>query len=183
MAFAYTGENQSMDHISPQPLGPFLIFHDQNDGFDCGVAYDAGVYRTVGCSFELGMLTDGSQPSTRAALLDSIMWFLGYAPGIEDFSTASDTRRTFILVQPNPCRQTARITVNRSNATPCVIAIQDITGRTVVEYDISALYSSPVAEIIWNGTDRNGKRVPDGVYFVQMKTTGSTLTEKIILLH
>ncbi len=183
MAFAYAGENQSMDHISPQPLGPFLIFHDQDDGFDCGVAYDAGMYRTVGCSFELGMLTDGSQPSTRAALLDSIMQFLDIAPGIEDFSTASDTRPMLVTVQPNPCRKTARITVNGSSAVPRVITIHDISGRMVVHYDIPALYSSPVAEIIWNGTDRNGKQVPDGVYFVQVKTAGSTLTEKIILLH
>jgi hypothetical protein len=183
MTFVYEGENQSMDHISPQPLGPLLIFQDENDGFDCGVAYDAGLYRTIGCSFELGMLNDESQPSTRATLLDSIMRFFGFASEIQDFSPLSDTRHMRISVQPNPCRQTAHITIDRMNVTQGIITIRDITGRLVAQYDVPTRYSSPVMDIIWHGTDQSGKRVPDGVYFIQMKTPDRTLSEKIILLH
>lgn len=183
MTFAYAGENQSMDHISPQPTGSFLIFRDGNDAFDCGVAYDVGVYRTVGCSFELGSLADGSQPSTRAALLDSIMRFFGYSPGVQDYSHIQETPRLMINVQPNPCRQNAYITIDRMQVPAGTITIRDIAGRLVQQYDIPENCSSSNIHITWDGSDILGKRVSDGVYFVQVKTAGSIYTEKIVLLH
>ncbi len=76
MNFTYGGENVWVDHINPTGTG-FLIFHDGDDAYNCGVANKAGMYRTVGTSFELGLLNDGTAPSTRAVLLDSIMDFFG----------------------------------------------------------------------------------------------------------
>lgn len=78
MNFAYGGENSYVDHIDPIGTG-FLIFHDGDNAYNCGVANNPGVYRTVGTSFELGLLYDGAVPSTRAVLLDSIMMFFGIA--------------------------------------------------------------------------------------------------------
>ncbi len=76
MDFAYGGENSFIDLIDTMGTG-FQIFHDGNDNYICGVANDPGTYRTVGTTFELGLLNDGDAPSTRAALLDSIMKFFG----------------------------------------------------------------------------------------------------------
>ncbi len=76
MSFAYGGENLWMDRIDTTG-GSFRIFHDGDNVYYCGVANDPGDYRTVGTSFELGLLTDGTAPSTRAVLLDSIMKFFG----------------------------------------------------------------------------------------------------------
>jgi len=76
MDFGYEGENNYIDHIDPTGTG-FLVFEDGNNAYNCGVANDPGTYRTVGTSFELGLLTDGTAPSTRAVLLDSIMQFFG----------------------------------------------------------------------------------------------------------
>jgi len=78
MNFTYSGENSYMDHINATGTG-FLIFHDGNNAYNCGVANDPGTYRTVGTSFELGLLNDATPPSTRTALLDSIMKFFGIA--------------------------------------------------------------------------------------------------------
>jgi hypothetical protein len=72
----YTGENNYIDHINGTGTG-FVIFHDGNNSYNCAVANDADTYRTVGTSFELGLLTDATPPSTREALLDSIMVFFG----------------------------------------------------------------------------------------------------------
>jgi len=180
MTFAYAGENQSMDHISSQPVGSFLIFRDGNDDFNCGIAYDADEYRTVGCAFELGMFVDGNQPSTRTALLDSIMHFFGFATGIQESSPYTGLRHMLLTVQPNPCRQAARITIDRAPVQEGTITIHDITGRLVGQYDIT---DNNVVDIVWHGTDKSGKRVPDGVYFIQLRTADITLSEKIIFLH
>lgn len=77
MSFPYGGENNWMDHIQQQASGSFNIFRNLSPFYYCGVAYDNGTRRTVGTSFELGGLNDGPPPSTKAALLDSIMHFFG----------------------------------------------------------------------------------------------------------
>jgi hypothetical protein len=81
MYFAgYTGENNDIDRIDSTNTG-FVIFRDGNNSYNCGVANQHVVYRTVGMSFELGLLTDATPPSTREALLGSIMSFFGiYSP-------------------------------------------------------------------------------------------------------
>ncbi|MGB9720572.1 MAG: C25 family cysteine peptidase [bacterium] len=105
MDFNYGGENEYMDHISPSHPGAFLIFRDTDNYFDCGVAYDAGTYRTVATSFELGALIDGTPPSTRAVLLDSIMHFFGASHGINEnnFPKLISTMPS-LQVYPSPFR-------------------------------------------------------------------------------
>jgi hypothetical protein len=80
MSFSYGGENSYMDHLD-QTGGSERILKNPSDNAYHGVAYNSGSYRTVGASFELGALSDGSPPSTRAVLLDSIMRFFGIRPG------------------------------------------------------------------------------------------------------
>jgi hypothetical protein len=64
MNFTYSAENSFIDHIDPTGSG-FLIFRDGNNNYNCGVANDAGTYNTVGSSFELGGLVDGSGVSSK----------------------------------------------------------------------------------------------------------------------
>ncbi len=79
MDFPYTGENSFIDHLDPIAHGSALL-RNSSPVYGCGVAGDAGVYRTIGTSFELGGLVDGAAPSTRAALVGAIMDFFGLAP-------------------------------------------------------------------------------------------------------
>jgi hypothetical protein len=81
MSFSYGGENSYMDHID-QMSGSQRVFVNPTDNGYHGVAYNAGSYRTVGASFELGELSDGISPSIRAVLLDSIMRYFGIRPGV-----------------------------------------------------------------------------------------------------
>jgi hypothetical protein len=81
MSFSYGGENSYMDHID-QMGGSQRVFVNPTDNGYHGVAYNAGSYRAMGTSFELGALSDGVSPSTRAVLLDSIMRYFGIRPGV-----------------------------------------------------------------------------------------------------
>jgi hypothetical protein len=93
MNFAYQGENGYIDHLAP--LGSaFAIFLETTPQYINGVAYDGGSYRTVGTSFELGGLVDGSSPSTKEELLEEILEFFGLdASGLlfEDGFESGDT--------------------------------------------------------------------------------------------
>ena len=73
MIFNYSGENSFIDHINPTGSG-FLIFRDGNNNYNCAVANDAGTYKTVGTSFELGGLVDDGEISNKATLLDFIVF-------------------------------------------------------------------------------------------------------------
>ncbi len=80
MSFSYSGENSWIDHI--EPVAPaYKIFQNQSPSYGTGVAYDAGTYKTIGCSHEFGGLTDGVSPSTKAELMNKYLSFFGVISG------------------------------------------------------------------------------------------------------
>lgn len=179
MNFNYGGENDWMDHIDPTGSG-FLVFHDGDNNYNCGVANDAGNYRTVGTSFELGLLTDAAPPSTRAALLDSIMHFFGINTGIQDTRIQTPNISTTLEIYPNPCRGMICIKIrsqtgNRGNN---AITIYDSSGRSVRQYtDVAGDQL-----IIWSGQDELGRDLPGGVYFVRLTSKEIKKTHKVVFL-
>ena len=90
MSFSYTGENSWIDHISN--ISPaYMIFNNVNPAYGCGVAYNAGTYKTIGTSFEFGGLADGTPPSTKDQLMNEIIDFFGlYSVPVELISFKAD---------------------------------------------------------------------------------------------
>ena len=74
MYFQYAGGNSYIDHISPIG-GAEAVFLNVTPQYLNGVAYDGGIYRTIGTSFEFGGLVDGTEPSTKSVLLTKILEF------------------------------------------------------------------------------------------------------------
>lgn len=183
MNFSYSGENAWMDHISPDSGagGAFLIFVDEDNAYDCGVANDPGAYRTVGTSFELGALVDGSGVSTRAALLDSIMHFFGIQTPV---GAAEVTEAHFLKPElrifPNPAHNVVNIAWQTFGMDGDVnLKIFDATGRMVRGYSVS----SGAAQILWDRCDAQGRSVPDGVYFVHFDLHGKMEVEKVVIVR
>lgn len=76
LSFAYTGDKDFIDHISP--LAPaFSLFKNTLPVYISAVAYDAGLYRTVASAFEFGGLANGEAPSTRNEYMKRIIDFFG----------------------------------------------------------------------------------------------------------
>ena len=183
MNFAYAGENSYIDHISPTGTG-FLIFYDTDNAYDAGVANDAGSYRTVGTSFELGGLVDGSGVSTRAALLDSIMHFFGI--GVVGIEEVTKTHAGVMTLQPypNPFRDRVEIQYTLpSNTQQVQFKIFDATGRLVRNLLLPTAYSLVPTVISWDGQDASGTQVASGIYFVQMETENQRAVKKVILVE
>jgi hypothetical protein len=185
MNFSYGGENSWIDHINPTGTG-FLIFHDDDDGYNCGVANDAGIYRTVGTSFELGLLIDGTGVSTRAALCDSIMKFFGcyINPGVKETRdvTVHGNLISFTALYPNPVVDALQVSYVVITSTKVSVEVFDAAGRlvrTLADGAADPGYHS----VLWDGKDAHDRTVSAGVYFVHFNTDEYRTVEKAILLR
>ncbi len=92
MNFSYTGNNSSIDIISPA-AGAFSMFNDSNDVL--GVGYN-GSYRTVFFSFEFGGLNSSEAPSTRDYLMKRIIHFFSYVV-IRDISVKGENLVSVVI--------------------------------------------------------------------------------------
>jgi len=183
MNFMYQGENMYMDRIAPGGTG-FLIFRDSIPGYDCGVANDAGWYKTVGTSFELGELVDGGGVSTKAALLDSIMHFFDvFATGVEEIAKF-DVDFPILKLYPNPFSKLINISFGKVHGAKGIgLKIYDISGRLVKSFLLSTFDFSLPTSVVWNGTDDRGISLPAGVYFVHLEVDNHKQVKKIILVE
>jgi len=66
MAFAYSGENNYMDHIGANGTS-VAILENSAPSYGTAVIYDAGTYKTIGASHEFGGLDDGTCTKTQLA--------------------------------------------------------------------------------------------------------------------
>jgi hypothetical protein len=192
MSFPYSGENAWMDHLATIGTS-FEIFRNSSPSYINGIAYDAVTYRTVGTSFEFGGLVDGSPPSTKEALADSIMRFFGITP-VHESPSEENYPAIFSLSQnhPNPFRDATAFQYAvplREGKSPLeekrvVVAVYDATGRKI--RTLCSLSRSPgVYRVSWDGRNDFGRRVGQGVYFVQvlLPDEGLRKTRKTILLR
>jgi len=111
MNFSYSGDNSAIDNIVPS-MPAFSLFRNQSPSFFCAVAYDGGIYKTIGASFEFGGLTDGTSPSTKHELIAKYLEFfeidtlqLPSVPTLvspADSVTIDSTSATFIWNRCNP---------------------------------------------------------------------------------
>lgn len=121
--------------------------------------------------------------------------------GVQDEYLISNTKgQSFRLsVSPNPFRNRTAIKFQMSNSKcQMVLKMYDISGRVVKRFNHSSASggiqpSSSLVQaseargrpscIIWSGDDDSGKRLPAGVYFIELKTETASMSEKVILLE
>jgi hypothetical protein len=185
MIFGYGGENSYVDHINP--TSGFAIFNSGGfTGYTCGVAYNAGTYRTVGTSFELGGLIDGTAPSTKSALLDSIMHFFGIFAAGSDEGIVDNNQRNIsqqLKLYPNPFKlgDGVRIQFTSSVNTKPSLKIYNTTGSCVKTFSIGS--SERSQSLFWDGRDNSGLKLPAGIYFVNLESGHKTIIERVILVN
>jgi flagellar hook assembly protein FlgD len=60
------------------------------------------------------------------------------------------------------------------------LCVYDLTGRRVRNLESGIRYSG--GEVVWNGCDENGARLPSGTYIIRLTTaTGSTAARALLL--
>jgi hypothetical protein len=178
MSFAYAGPNSYIDHIEPN-TGATKILRNPGDEAGCGVSYDNGTHRTVGCSFEFGGLTDGASPSTKAELLEEILEFFG----VIETGTAEGDVLALRLHQnsPNPFNPETTLSFSLPADGQVELAVYDVSGRKVATLVDATLEGGPHA-VTWRGLDDQGRRVASGVYFFRLHRAGEILSRKGVLM-
>jgi subtilisin family serine protease len=103
--------------------------------------------------------------------------------GIEEQkkTTQLPVANAFCNISPNPSRDKIdiRFSIGQS-AERAELKIFNAAGRLVRQYDYSTIRL--LDQITWDTKDDRGRKVPAGVYFVRLMTSGQTYTEKVILL-
>lgn len=117
---------------------------------------------------------------------DYFTFYLYGSPGIEEQRTAV-IGVISLNIRPNPFMRSTDINYSLPNtgyvsSDRSTLKIYDVTGRTVK--DLSGLLSTngQGSAIRWDGTDDNGRRVANGIYFIALHSHGLNERVKVILV-
>jgi len=85
---------------------------------------------------------------------------------------------------PNPFTVSTTISFfNTKTTKPTKIKIYNVKGQKVRVFPINQFTSQPVNQIVWDGTDENGRRLTNGIYFYSLKVGSYQETKKMLLLR
>ena len=84
-------------------------------------------------------------------------------------------------VYPNPFQEKTRIKYTLNSPTRVDLSIYDVSGRRVTNL-ANKTQTTGNFMVIWNGTDTRGKRLPQGIYYVVLKTEFKEQRQKITKL-
>lgn len=101
--------------------------------------------------------------------------------GTEETLELEPARGYGLYIYPNPCRQITEIRYQITDPRQAIsLKIYDVTGRVVKQFN--HLTNQPFNQVVWDGTDDQGRRVADGIYFVNLNAQDYTQIKKVILL-
>lgn len=86
-----------------------------------------------------------------------------------------------LKVFPNPFNPQTTISFKVKNAESAQIVIYNIRGQKIISFENLTPYKQK-QKVIWNGTDKFGKRVSSGVYLISLKSATEFKTQKVLLL-
>lgn len=105
-----------------------------------------------------------------------------YETGLDECAPIDLTARVLKL-SSNPCRDRVEVgfVPDAFGIGPLELQIRDIAGRLVRAFRIPRPASPAPCAIVWAGTDSRGHAVPEGCYFLTLKSGAQTLHRKLLL--
>ncbi|MCC7431375.1 T9SS type A sorting domain-containing protein, partial [bacterium] len=82
---------------------------------------------------------------------------------------------------PNPFNPTTTIEFSLPTNAKVELTIFNTLGQKVQTL-VSKNFEAGTHNVVWNGTDENGKQVSSGIYFYQLKAENFSETKKMVLL-
>jgi len=82
---------------------------------------------------------------------------------------------------PNPFTSHTTICYSLPPYSNISLSIYDVSGRLVKTFNANSGSRSAISEVIWDGTNDEGKQVKSGIYFCSLKTKDRSIQRKIIV--
>ncbi|MEO0225608.1 MAG: carboxypeptidase regulatory-like domain-containing protein, partial [candidate division WOR-3 bacterium] len=102
--------------------------------------------------------------------------------GIEEkLPLTSKPRMLKLQIDPNLGKDNIHFHIEATENEKVLLSIFDISGRVVNQYQL--LSNATACNFVWPCRDRNGKKMPAGVYFVRLDTDEQSVTQKILLIQ
>jgi|GEM_PF-503732 len=137
-------------------------------------------------TLEMEVLQPGVDPGLRVNMVSATSAeTFERLSGISRYETESlaPGRTGFSLhVQPNPFRQDLRIHYRLESGQFVSLAVYDYTGREITQL-VNVDQRAGDHFLYWEGVNRNGERLPGGIYFLRLNAGDRHVTKKLILIR
>ena len=105
---------------------------------------------------------------------------LGPFGGVAEPGARDATMTTALAIEPNPVRSRATVSYSVRTDARVDLAVCDVTGRRVRTL-VSGRQRAGEYQALWDARDDAQRRLPEGVYFVQLKSPERSLSRKVIV--
>ncbi|MBN2175241.1 MAG: T9SS type A sorting domain-containing protein, partial [Bacteroidales bacterium] len=180
MLFDFDGVNP-INNYSIEPVGSaFGILTVGDQEYGCGVANEAGTYKTIASTIEFGRLVDNEPPSTRIELMQQYLdWFNGIVTGTED--GISKINPSQFEISPNPFDQNTSVQFSLEQENDVTIKIHNLQGQPVKTLIEKSKLNPGIHRMSWDGTGKQGEKLNSGIYFIIFQSGNKQIIHKIIL--
>lgn len=179
MNFVYSGDKLYIEEI--QAVEPAVSILQNQNSMSCAVAYDQGIYKTIGSTIEFGGLNDGDFPSVKKNLMAKYLEFFEISFPYVSINNYNNIGEDMFVISPNPLKNQSTINYSVTQNSKICIEIFNINGKKVKTL-INKEQPSGNYSIKWNATDNTGKKLADGIYLCRMMSDNNFYTKKIIVL-
>ena len=137
---------------------------------------------TIAADLSAWIDQDGGAVSRLHALASLLQWFgepvPGGSTGVEDTPRALAAR-----AYPNPFNPQTTIVFDVPRRGRVSVAVYDVRGRLVRQLADGKYEAGSAYEATWTGDDDTGRSVATGAYFVEVRTGGESVVEKVMLVR
>lgn len=176
LVYPYNGDNSYIDRIEPID-NAFELFRNQVPSYCNAVALDAGSYKTVGCSFEFGSLSDNSQSTKEELMILILEFFGGILTEVEDHVQNENISWN---AWPNPFSDEISFSISTRETSNLSLEIYDLTGKKISTITNSQLDAGHHT-FTWDGITNSGDDAANGMYIYVLRSNNEQHSGKIIL--
>lgn len=167
-----------------------FIFIKEGPNDTVGIEYTEGSYRAYGNDgnhFNQA-INEGTNDSVSSYIADCLFNASDHLPVYADFISLTQSGiveevfaspLSFNIQQKTS--QSWQLTFSISEQTYLNMSVYDITGQKVKTL-ADATFSKGNHYITWEGENQSGKKVPCGIYFLELRTTTAIYSNKLLLL-
>ncbi len=166
------------------------ILYDRTGNFSAFRFEEPGLYKVVWLYFPFAFIEDSANPYTphieqQQELIGRILTWFGIQIGISSDEKGDENIPNFFHLsqnRPNPFRGRTTILYSIPRKTHVTLKIFNSAGQ-LIKILVTGIEEQGYKSILWDGLDKNNKRVVQGVYFLKFQAGSYIETKKVLLIR